>query len=158
MLSLTIAEKIISKNIGYTVRAGEYCEANVDFVFGHDGSAPMAIQLMEENKIEKVFNPNKIGFILDHNSPAPNSNVSNLHKMVKSFAEKNRCHFFNVGEGICHQIILENGFALPGTIVIGSDSHSCTYGAFNVFSTGVGSTDLAMILAKIGRASCRERV
>lgn len=147
MPDLTIAEKIISKNIGHTARAGEYYLVDVDFVFGHDGSAPMAIQIMEKNSIKNIFNPKKIALIIDHNSPAPNSNVANLHKIMYLFSRKHKCRFLNAGDGICHQLIIENGYALPGSIVIGSDSHSCTYGAFNVFSTGVGSTDLAAIMA-----------
>lgn len=147
MSSLTIAQKIISKNIGTIARTGEYYEVNVDFVFGHDGSAPMALEIMEKNNLENVFDAGKVGLIIDHNSPSPNKGVSNLHSMMRSFASKHKCYFFEAGEGICHQLVLENGLALPGTIVIGSDSHTCTYGAFNVFSTGVGSTDLAMAIA-----------
>jgi len=147
MSSLTIAQKIISNNIGTIARTGEYYEVNVDFIFGHDGSAPMALEIIEKNNLKNVFDVNKIGLIIDHNSPSPNKSVSNLHSMMRSFARKHKCHFFEAGEGICHQLVLENGLVLPGTIVIGGDSHTCVYGAFNAFSLGVGSTDLALAIA-----------
>ncbi|NOX97587.1 MAG: 3-isopropylmalate dehydratase large subunit [Nitrospirae bacterium] len=142
----TIAEKILSKHAGKEVRAGEIVVAEVDFVLAQDGTAPLAIQAFQEMEGRKVFDKDKVTFIIDHNSPSPNQRVSSLHKTMREFSREMGFPIYDVGEGICHQVIMEGRHALPGQLVVGADSHTCTYGALNCFSTGVGSTDLAASL------------
>lgn len=139
----TIAEKIFSEHSGKDVRAGDLVIANVDFIMGQDGTAPLAINSFQEMGGEKVFDPSKIAFVIDHSAPSPNEGVSSLHKLMREFASKQGILLYDIGNGVCHQLIPEQGHVLPGDLVIGADSHTCTYGAINAFSTGVGSTDLA---------------
>ncbi|RAO98614.1 3-isopropylmalate dehydratase [Petrotoga sp. 9PW.55.5.1] len=143
----TISEKIFSDHLGREVVAGEIVIVGIDFMMGQDGTSPLAIKTFQEIGAEKVFDPEKIALVIDHNAPSPSEKVSALHKMMRDFTNKNQANFYDIGEGICHQLIPEKGHALPGQIVIGADSHTCTYGAINCFSTGVGSTDLAIAMA-----------
>lgn len=139
----TISEKIFSKHSGKDVKAGDIIVANLDFLMGHDGSFPLAIEVMKEMGKEIPFNPKKVGLVIDHYTPSPNEKVSKLHSMMRNYSKKYGCNLFESGSGICHQIIPESGYVLPGDLVIGADSHTCTYGAVNAFATGVGSTELA---------------
>ena len=139
----TIAEKIFSEHAGKDVRAGDLVIADVDFIMGQDGTAPLAINSFQEMGGKKVFDPSKIAFVIDHSAPSPNEGVSSLHKLMREFASKHGILLYDIGDGVCHQLIPEQGHVLPGDLVIGADSHTCTYGALNAFSTGVGSTDLA---------------
>jgi 3-isopropylmalate/(R)-2-methylmalate dehydratase large subunit len=146
MSGKTISEKIFSKHCGRDVKAGDIIVANLDFIMGHDGSFPLAIEVMKEMGKEMPFNPRKIGVVIDHYTPSPNEKVSSLHNMMREYSKKYGCNLFETGNGICHQIIPESGNILPGDLVIGADSHTCTYGALNIFSTGVGSTELAVAI------------
>jgi 3-isopropylmalate/(R)-2-methylmalate dehydratase large subunit len=132
------------------VKAGDIVVANLDFVMGHDGSIPIAIEVLEDMKKGKVYDPSRINIIIDHYTPSPNERVSKLHDMMRKFADMVKCNIYEIGEGICHQLMPEKGHVLPGYLGVGGDSHTCTYGALNAFSTGVGSTDLAAAMA-IGR-------
>lgn len=143
----TIAEKIFSAHSGTDVRAGDIVVADVDFVMGQDGTTPLAIKALESMGVEKVFDPNKIAVVMDHSSPSPNEGVSSLHAMMRAFAKRTGVIKYDVGCGVCHQLIPENGHVVPGDLMVGCDSHTCTYGALNVFSTGVGSTDGAAAMA-----------
>ncbi|HBT51097.1 MAG TPA: 3-isopropylmalate dehydratase large subunit [Petrotoga sp.] len=143
----TISEKIFSDHLGRDVEAGEIVIVDVDFMMGQDGTTPLAIKTFENVGANKISNPEKVAFVIDHNAPSPNEKVSALHKLMRDFSNKYNTNFYDIGEGICHQLIPEKGHALPGQIVIGADSHTCTYGAINCFSTGVGSTDLAIAIA-----------
>lgn len=143
MSGKTISEKILSNHSGKDVKAGDIIVANVDYIMGHDGTFPLAIEVMREMGKEDPFNPKKIGLVIDHYTPSPNEKVSSLHQMMREYAGKYGCNLFESGNGICHQIIPESGHILPGDLVIGADSHTCTYGALNVFATGVGSSELA---------------
>ncbi|KUK82445.1 MULTISPECIES: 3-isopropylmalate dehydratase large subunit [Petrotoga] len=143
----TISEKIFSDHLGRDVEAGEIVIVDVDFMMGQDGTTPLAIKTFENVGAKKVANPEKVAFIIDHNAPSPSEKVSALHKLMRDFSNNYGTKFYDIGEGICHQLIPEKGHALPGQIVIGADSHTCTYGAINCFSTGVGSTDLAIAMA-----------
>ena len=142
----TIAEKILGSHCGKEVRAGDIVVADVDFVLAQDGTAPLAIRAFREMGGREVFAKDKVTFIIDHNSPSPNQRVSSLHKTMREFSREMGFSLYDVGEGICHQVVMEGGHALPGGLVVGADSHTCTYGALNCFSTGVGSTDLAAAL------------
>jgi len=139
----TLAEKILSEKSGKDVAPGDLVTVPVDFVFGQDGTFPLAIQQMEKDLgTRKVFDPKKVAAVCDHASPSPSEQVSNVHIFMRKFARENGIHFFENGDGICHQIVAEK-FAAPGKIVIGADSHTCTHGALTAFATGMGSTTSA---------------
>lgn len=146
MSGKTISEKIISIHSGKDAKAGDMVAADVDYIMGHDGSFPLAIEVMEKMGKEIPFNPEKIGMVIDHYTPSPNEKVSFLHQLMRDYAKKYGCNLFEAGNGVCHQIIPESGHVAPGDLIIGSDSHTCTYGALNAFSTGVGSTELAVAI------------
>ncbi len=139
----TLTQQIFSAKVGRWVKPGEIVLVDVDFVMGQDGTAPLAIKAFEEMGGEKVFAEKKVAFVIDHSAPSPNQGVSELHKRMRDFAWRQRIVLYDIGEGVCHQIIPEKGHVKPGSIVIGADSHTCTYGALGAFATGVGSTDLA---------------
>lgn len=139
----TIAEKILSKKSGMDVQANDIVVANLDFVMGQDGTSPLAIQAFEEMGGRQVFDPQRVAMVIDHSSPSPLEGVSALHKKMRDFTDRHQFKLYDIGEGVCHQLVPEQGHVAPGSLVIGADSHTCTYGALNVFATGVGSTDLA---------------
>ncbi|NPV26164.1 MAG: 3-isopropylmalate dehydratase large subunit [Firmicutes bacterium] len=147
----TLAEKILSNHSGQDVYANDIVVADVDYVMGQDGTSPLAIQAFQEMQGRTVFDPAKVAFVIDHSAPSPLEGVSALHKLMREFAHVQGMTLFDVGEGVCHQLIPEKGHVGPGALVVGADSHTCTYGALNAFSTGVGSTDLAaaMISGKL---------
>lgn len=144
----TISEKILSIKSGKDVIAGDIVVSSIDYIMGHDGSFPLSIEVMEEIGNKTPFDPHKVGIVIDHYTPSPNEKVSKLHSMMREYSSRYGCNLYEVGEGICHQIIPESGKILPGNVVIGGDSHTCTYGALNIFATGVGSTDLAAAVIK----------
>lgn len=139
----TIAEKILSNKSGQDAYANDIVVADLDFVMGQDGTSPLAIQAFEEMGGQKVFDPEKVAMVIDHSAPSPLEGVSALHKKMREFAKAHGIVFFDIGDGVCHQLVPESGNVVPGSLVIGADSHTCTYGALNAFATGVGSTDLA---------------
>ncbi|MDP2232645.1 MAG: 3-isopropylmalate dehydratase large subunit [Actinomycetota bacterium] len=143
----TIAEKIFSAHSGADARAGDIVVADVDFVMGQDGTSPLAIRALERMGVDKVFDPAKVAVVMDHSSPSPLEGVSALHTIMREFGRKTGAKVYDVGEGVCHQLIPENGHVVPGDLMVGCDSHTCTYAALNVFSTGVGSTDGAAAMA-----------
>lgn len=142
----TIAEKIISEHSGKSVLAGELTIVTVDGVMASDTTAPLAIKAFEDMGGERVWDPSKVTFVIDHASPAPNEKIANLHKIMREFAYEKGIRLYDVGEGICHQLMIEKGHVKPGNLILGADSHTCTYGALGAFSTGVGSTDLAGVM------------
>lgn len=146
MKAMTLAEKILSNHSGKKVYAGEIVFCNVDFMMAHDANGPMSVRAFENMGGTKVCDPNKIAIIFDHACPAPYERVSNLHMLLRKFASEQGTHFFECGEGVCHQIMIEKNFVKPGDLVLGTDSHTCTYGALGVFSTGVGATDMGAAL------------
>ncbi len=143
----TIAEKILSKHAGKDAHAGDLVLANVDFVMAQDGTAPLAIRAFEKMGQENVFDTSKVALVIDHSAPSPNEGVSALHKQMREFAQKQGIKMYDIGCGVCHQLIPEQGHVVPGNLMVGADSHTCSYGAINVFSTGVGSTDCAAAMA-----------
>jgi 3-isopropylmalate/(R)-2-methylmalate dehydratase large subunit len=142
-LGKTIAEKILSQKSGKDAKAGDIVIADLDFVMGQDGTSPLAIKAFAEMRATKVFDPARVAMVIDHSSPSPLEGVSELHRQMRVFADKQGINFYDIGDGVCHQLMPEQGHIIPGDLVIGADSHTCTYGAINAFSTGVGSTDLA---------------
>lgn len=142
----TMVEKIISANCHKEVKAGDFAVVDVDLAISHDATGPIAIKAFQEYGRDKVWDASKVSFILDHATPSPNERVSALHKILRDFASEQGIELFDVGEGVCHQIVAEKGLAVPGNIAVGTDSHTCTYGALNVFSFGIGSTDMSGVL------------
>ena len=147
MAGQTIAEKILSKHSAKLVKAGDVAVCKVDFCLGQDGTSGLIIDAFEKIGKPGVFDKKKFCMIVDHNSPAPNQGTAAVHKKMRGFADKYGVKLYDIGCGICHQLTMEEGFVGPGDLVIGADSHTCTYGALGALSTGVGSTDLAITLA-----------
>ncbi len=144
----TISEKILSRASGKSALADDFIIANIDYAMAHDGTSVLAVKAFNEMGAKKVWNPERIIIPFDHIAPANNENAAKLQKSIRQWIkEQGITSFFDIGEGICHQVIPEHGFALPGKLIIGADSHSCTYGAFGAFATGVGATDMAEIFA-----------
>lgn len=145
----TISEKIFGRASGRTAEAGDIVEAEVDFAMSHDGTSVLAIKSFEERGSEKVWDPDRIVIPFDHIVPANNNLTATLQKEVRAWAKDQGIgHLYDCGRGVCHQVFPEEGFALPGNLVVGADSHSCTYGALGAFGTGVGATDMAEIYSR----------
>ncbi len=143
----TIIEKIFSRHAGKKVSANEIVLAKIDFCLGQDGTSGIIIDSFKKMGVEKVFNPHKMAVIIDHSSPSPNEGVSRIHKKIRDFSLEQKINFYDVGQGVCHQIVPERGYVVPGDLVVGADSHTCTYGALNIAATGMGSTDVAACAA-----------
>ena len=144
----TISEKILSRASGKPANADDFVIANIDYAMAHDGTSVLAVKAFREMGAKKVWNPERIIIPFDHIAPANNETAAKLQQTIRKWVkEQGITNFFDVGEGICHQVLPEHGFALPGKLIIGADSHSCTYGAFGAFATGVGATDMAEIFA-----------
>ncbi len=143
----TITQKILAHHCGRkTVSPGEFIWARVDFSLGNDVTAPIAIDEFEKSGFKKVFDRKKIALIPDHFTPAKDIKSADNAKRLKHFASKHKIeHYYEVGRmGIEHALLPEMGLVKTGDLIIGADSHTCTYGALGAFSTGVGSTDLAV--------------
>jgi len=147
MAAKTIAEKILSNHANRDLKAGDFAICNIDFCFGQDGTSGIIIDRFNQLGIDRVFDKNRFAIVIDHNSPSPNQGVAAVHKKLRDFTKKLNLKLYDINCGVCHQIIPEMGHVLPGDLVLGADSHTCTYGALGVLSTGVGSTDLAISLA-----------
>jgi 3-isopropylmalate/(R)-2-methylmalate dehydratase large subunit len=150
----TISEKILAKNGDKPdIRPDELIEVRIDFALGNDITAPLAIEAFRSSGAKRVFDPERIALIPDHFTPNKDIASAMQVKLLREFAkEQNLAHFYEVGRmGVEHALLPEQGLVLPGDVVIGADSHTCTYGALGAFATGVGSTDLAaaMITGKI---------
>jgi 3-isopropylmalate/(R)-2-methylmalate dehydratase large subunit len=143
----TFAEKILGKKAGKEVVPGEIVEVVPDIAMSHDNTAAIA-KTFREIGLKKIDNPNRHVIILDHCVPAATEKHALNHKETREFVkEQGIPHFYDVHRGICHQVLPEEGFALPGTLIVGSDSHSTTYGAFGAFATGIGRSEMAVIFA-----------
>ena len=147
MAAKTIAEKILSNHADRDLKAGDFAICNIDFCFGQDGTSGIIIDRFNQLGINRVFDKNRFVIVIDHNSPSPNQGVATVHKKLRDFTKKLNLKLYDINCGVCHQVIPEMGHVLPGDLVLGADSHTCTYGALGVLSTGVGSTDLAISLA-----------
>jgi 3-isopropylmalate/(R)-2-methylmalate dehydratase large subunit len=143
----TIAEKILSRHAGRDLKAGDIAICDVDFCFGQDGTSSIIIDSFKKLGVKNAFDKSKFYMIIDHSAPSPNIGVSEIHKKMRTFAKSLDVGMYDIGCGVCHQLVPQNGHVTCGDLVLGADSHTCTYGAINVFSTGVGSTDLAITLA-----------
>ncbi|MCG2677413.1 3-isopropylmalate dehydratase large subunit, partial [bacterium] len=148
-MGLTITEKILAAHAGKkTVKPGEFIEAKVDIALGNDITAPLAIEEFKKSGAKKVFDKKKVVLVPDHFTPNKDIASANQAKILRDFAkEQNLKYYFDVGRmGIEHALLPEQGIVGPGDLIIGADSHTCTYGALGAFSTGVGSTDLAAVM------------
>ena len=141
----TFAEKALGRAAGHPVNANEVVTVEPDFCMSHDNTGPIS-RTFKKIGVKRVWKPERLVVILDHGVPAPSSEHAVNHKEAREFMkEQGAPHFYGVSSdgGVCHQKFPEEGFALPGQIVIGSDSHTCTYGAFGTFATGIGRTEMA---------------
>ncbi|MFA4842898.1 MAG: 3-isopropylmalate dehydratase large subunit [Candidatus Omnitrophota bacterium] len=141
----TIAEKILSAHSGRSLRAGDFAICKIDFTFGQDGTSAIIIDRIKELGVKRL--QADFCMVIDHNAPSPTAGASGIQKKMREFAALYKADIFDIGCGVCHQVIPESGQILPGSLVFGADSHTCTYGALGAFSTGVGSTDLSIALA-----------
>ena len=146
MSGKTIAEKILSRHAHVNSCAGEIVICDVDFLMLHDAIGPLAIKAFEEMGGKRVFDQGKVVVILDHCTPAPNEKLSNIHAFLRSFVKEQKVFFAEGGEGVCHQVMIERGYTHPGDLILGTDSHTCTYGANGALATGVGATDIGMAM------------
>jgi 3-isopropylmalate/(R)-2-methylmalate dehydratase large subunit len=148
-MGMTITEKIIADHSGKKeVKPGDLATVKIDLAMANDVTAPLAIKILEKYHIDKVFDPERIALVLSHFVPAKDIKSAQQAKMVRDFAKKHNIKwFFQEGEGIEHTILPEEGLVVPGDLVVGADSHTCTYGALGAFSTGMGSTDIAYAMA-----------
>ena len=136
----TLAEKILDQESGSIVIA------RVDLVFAQDTTGPLTIRQFQACGFKRLANPKKTALFLDHAAPSPDISISNDHKLLRQFAQKSRCLIYDVGSGVCHQLVAES-LAKPGDIIVGADSHTVTAGALGAFATGMGSSDAAVALA-----------
>ena len=151
MPAMTMTEKILARASGREqVRPGDLVLAKIDFAMGHDLTIPPSGKIMREQMgAEKVWDPERVAVVQDHFQPAKDAASATLGRLTREFARDMGIKwYFEVGQGgICHTVLPERGLVLPGELVVGADSHSCTYGALNNFATGIGSTDLACVFA-----------
>lgn len=146
-MGYTIAEKVLSNHSRKKVKAGDVAVCGIDFCFSQDGTSELVIDSFRALGKEKVFNKHKFCIVIDHSAPSPRQSISDIHQKLRKFSRRQGTLLFDVGCGICHQVIPEAGLILPGNLVVGADSHTCTYGALNAFACGLGSTDIAVVLA-----------
>ncbi len=144
----TLAEQILSHAAGRPVCAGELVVVEPDVVMSHDSLTPSIIRILrEELRVQSVKNPAQLVMVLDHVAPAATVGTANSQNLVRRFAAEQGIRLYDVGRGICHQLLVEDGIAAPGRLIVGADSHSTSYGAAGAFGTGMGSTDVALIWA-----------
>lgn len=148
-MGATMTEKILARGAGRdSVTPGEIVEVNLDMVMTNDVTAPLSIKEFQKTGLDRVFDPQKVVMVPDHFVPAKDIRSAENAKIMREFAHQQGTLYYELGRaGIEHVVLPENGLTLPGDIIIGADSHTCTYGAFNCFSTGMGSTDIAAAMA-----------
>jgi 3-isopropylmalate/(R)-2-methylmalate dehydratase large subunit len=145
---MNVTEKILAKASGRKeVSPGEIVEAKVDVAMVNDVTGPLAVKAFQEIGARNVWNEQRIVIVLDHQIPAESVKSAQLHEIMRKFAKEQRIeNFYDVGHGgICHQVMAEKGYVRPGNLIVGADSHTCTYGAFGAFAAGIGSTEMAAV-------------
>jgi len=142
----TLAEKILSAKSGAEVSAGDIVVVPLDLVFAHDSTGPLALRQLGDTGLNTIHNPERTILFIDHSAPSPAKELSNDHIFLRSFAQEKGVVLSDIGEGVCHQIVVES-FAKPGDVIVGADSHTVTAGALGAFATGMGSTDIAIAMA-----------
>lgn len=150
-MAQTLSEKIFSKASGKKVKAGDFVLADIDCAMTHDITGPLAVEgfreIVKGKKRQKVWDPDKVIILFDHQVPADSLNAAASHIYLREFANEQGILNYDVFEGVCHQVMPEKGHVKPGDLIVGSDSHTCAYGALGAFSTGVGSTDMSFVFA-----------
>ncbi|MBY8986562.1 MAG: 3-isopropylmalate dehydratase large subunit [Candidatus Lokiarchaeota archaeon] len=150
-MSYTIAEKILLNHSDLKeISPGQFINCEIDMIMVHEQLGGRIHKEYEKLAINYVWDPNKIFFILDHWVPAPTISAAEMHQDARKFAEKYKFihnYGYQIDKGICHQVLPEMGFSRPGMLIVGSDSHTTTYGAFNCLSTGIGATDVSVVFA-----------
>jgi 3-isopropylmalate/(R)-2-methylmalate dehydratase large subunit len=147
---MNISEKILAATSGRDyVKPGDIVETKVDMAMINEITGPLAIQMFKRIGLSKVWDNQRIVLVLDHQVPADSVKSAELHKIMRTFArEQNIAYLYDVGDGgICHQVMVERGHVRPGELIVGADSHTCTYGALGAFATGIGSTEMAAVFA-----------
>ena len=139
----TLAEKILSQKSGSDARSGNIVVAEVDLVFVQDTTGPLTVKQFQASGVKRLANPQKTALFLDHAAPSPSYELSNDHRFLRRFAQQTGCFISEVGEGVCHQLVVES-LAKPGDVIVGADSHTVTAGGLGAFATGMGSTDVAI--------------
>ena len=142
----TLSEKILSDKCDATVKADDFIIARTDACIAQDGTGPLTVKQFHAAGFKAVARPEGTVFFLDHAAPSPRRELSNDHITLRNFAETYKCRLVDIGEGVCHQIAIED-HVKPGDLEVGADSHTCTGGALCAFATGMGSTDVAMAIA-----------
>jgi 3-isopropylmalate/(R)-2-methylmalate dehydratase large subunit len=142
----TLSEKILSTKSGSSAQAGDIVIAEVDLAFVQDTTGPLMVRQFRAAGFERPAKSLKAALFLDHAAPSPNRELSNDHQLLRDFARETGCLLFDVGDGVCHQIVAES-LAKPGALIIGADSHTVTAGGLGAFACGMGSTDVAVALA-----------
>ena len=140
---MTLAEKILSEKSGSKVEAGDIIEASVDKAMSHDNAA-LVIKNFEKIA-EKPWDASKIVIILDHRVPANTIKTAEAHRKIREFVSKHGINFYDINYGICHQVMIEEGHVKEGMLIVGTDSHTTSYGALGAFSTGIGATEMAAV-------------
>lgn len=147
-MNMTLSEQIISQKAGRPVAAGDLAVVEPDTAMGHDSLTPSVIKIMKDQlQVQQVANRDQVVLVMDHVAPASNVSTADNQNFVRAFAREQNVRLFDVGRGICHQVLVEEQIARPGTIIVGSDSHSTSYGAVGAFGSGMGSTDIALVWA-----------
>ena len=149
MSGQTLSEKIFSRATRKEARASEFVMAAIDCAMIHDITGPLAVKGFYEiaGRDAKVWDPSKIVMLFDHQVPADSLKATENHILLRNFAEEQGILNYDIFCGVCHQVVPEKGHVLPGSLVVGTDSHTCTYGALGAFATGIGSTDMASVFA-----------
>jgi 3-isopropylmalate/(R)-2-methylmalate dehydratase large subunit len=154
-MSMTMAEKILARAAGLKeTEAGNIVMAKIDVAMTHDLTGPLSVESFQKIGVDQVWDPEKIVVLFDHQVPADSLEAAKNHIFMRDFVKNQKItNFYDVREGVCHQVLPEKGHVVPGEVVVGSDSHTCTHGALGAFATGIGSTDMAMVFAtgKLGK-------
>ncbi|MGD8629003.1 MAG: aconitase family protein, partial [bacterium] len=147
-MGATFAQKLLAGKSGKPgVEAGEIVTARPDHLLTHDNTAAIISKISGELEKYGIDDPEVPVIVIDHVVPASNEKTATNHKRIREFvAAQGLKHFFDAGEGICHQVLISKGLALPGSLIVGSDSHTCTYGAVGTFATGIDRTEAASIM------------
>lgn len=147
MSGSTFAQKVIGRAAGKNVSPGDIVNAKVDLAMSHENSL-LVMRAFKEMGADRIWDPGKVVILFDHRVPANSVRTAEGHRSVRGFVrEEGIANFFDMREGVCHQVLPEKGLALPGHLIVGTDSHTTTYGAFGAFSTGIGATEMAAVWA-----------
>lgn len=148
-MGMTLAEQILARAAGReSVKAGEFVVADIDLALMHDIFAAQVFDLLSDVGIDRVFDPDKVVIVIDHLVPAPSTEAASIHQRIRGHVSRLGINaFYDAGEGICHQLLPENGHVRPGMLIVGTDSHTTTYGALGAGGTGIGTSDMVYALA-----------